>query len=231
MNQSNKITRRIAKIIPALGMAFLTSCGDYTVTTPSTSQQPILRMSGYPALSGRPALRTPSSIGILTTRRTDTLDFGNTSTDLTKNPKIRSMQSLSSIVPIDSYYQLNDVLTQRAKLIHDAKFLGLDIILVCDQLTDTSRNPSFIQVATLGIVDLGMRKQNTQLTVLAMDARTGYIYGVMGQQEDGLTPRLALFDANLFGDPNRSRFVTTTRKDAVKQFSAFWDQIVEKYQK
>jgi uncharacterized membrane protein len=231
MNQSHKITRLIAKSIPALGMAFLASCGDYTMTTPSTPQQSMARMPGYPSLSGRPALRTPSSIGILTTRRTDSLDFGNASTDLTKNGKIRSMQSINAIVLTNPYYQLNDVLTQRAKLIQDAKFLGLDIILVCDQMTDTSRNPSFIQVATLGIVDLGMRKQNTQLTVLAMDARTGYIYGVMGQQEDGLTPRLALFDANVFGDPDRSRLVTTTRKDAVKQFSDFWDQIVEKYQK
>jgi hypothetical protein len=64
-----------------------------------------------------------------------------------------------------------------------------------------------------------------------MDARTGYIYGVMGRQEDGRAPRLAVFDANLFGDPGRSHLVTTTRRDAVKQFPAFWGDIVAKYRR
>ncbi len=229
MNHHSKTIRHFARPVAALSLLFLASCGDYTMSTPRTSQQEMLRMTGYPTLSGRPALRTPASIGILTTGRTEAMNFGDAGSDLTKSGKIRSMQSINAIIPADDYYQLNDVLAKRAKLIHEAKFLGLDVILVCDQMTDTSRNMSLIQAATLGIVDLGPRKQNTQLTVLCMDARTGYIYDVMGQQEDGLTAKLSLFEANLLGDPNRSGLVTTTRRDTVKQFSTFWNQVVEKY--
>lgn len=65
------------------------------------------------------------------------------------------------------------MIAKRAKLIHDTRFLGLDLILICDQETDSDRTPSLVGIATLGIVDAGMRKQNTQLTVLCMDARTG----------------------------------------------------------
>lgn len=188
-------------------------------------------MAGYAALSGRPALRTPAAIGIFTTGRTDALDFGKGTDDLMKSGNIRSMQSINAIVSSGNYYQLSDVLAKRAKLLQEAKFLGLDVILVCDQMTDTSDNFSLVQAATLGIVDLGLKKQNTQLTVLCMDARTGYIYGTMGQQEDGRAPRLAIFDNNVFGDPKRSYLVSTTRRDAVKQFPAFWNQVVAKYGK
>lgn len=76
------------------------------------------------------------------------------------------------------------MIAKRAKLIHDTRFLGLDLILICDQETDSDRTPSLVGIATLGIVDAGMRKQNTQLTVLCMDARTGYVYGVMGRRHD-----------------------------------------------
>lgn len=186
-------------------------------------------MSGYPTLSGKPNLRTPSAIGIFFTGRTDALDFGKNQPDLTKSNTIRSIQPINSIVSKSDYYQLNDVLSKRAKLIHDTRFLGLDVIIVCDQMTDTANSFSLVQAATLGIVDLSMKQQNTQLTLLCMDARTGYIYGTMGQQEDGRTPKLSIFDANVFGDPERSHLVNTTRRDAVKQFPAFWDQVVAKY--
>ncbi len=231
MNIPSQSTRRFTNKIPGIFLLLLTSCGDYSGTTPTTSQQAMSQMSGYPTLSGRPALRTPASIGIFTTGRTDALDFGQGGSDLMKSGNIRSIQPINSIVSSGNYYQLSDVLAKRAKLLHEAKFLGLDVILVCDQMTDTDRNMSLIQGVTLGIVDLGLKKQNTQLTVLCMDARTGYIYGTMGQQEDGSTARLALFDSNVFGDPNRSHLVNTTRRDAVKQFPTFWNQVVAKYRR
>ncbi|NJM36432.1 MAG: hypothetical protein HC845_00330 [Akkermansiaceae bacterium] len=231
MNTPIKFTKLVTKSLPVFGLVLLASCGDYATTIPSTPQQTLSQMPGFPTISGRPNLRTPSAIGILTTGRTDAMDFGNTNIDLTKSGNIRSMQSINAMVSSGDYHQLNDVLTKRAKLIHDTKFLGLDIILVCDQMTDTSRDLSPVQLVTLGLLDLGTRKQNTKLTVLCMDARTGYIYGVMGQQEDGNVVKLTLVESNLFGDPNRSRLVTTTRRDAVKQFPAFWNQVVEKYGK
>jgi len=225
-------TKGLATIAtPAIAVLLLASCGDYSTTTPVTTQQTMSKMAGYPMPSGRPALRTPAAIGIFTTGRTDALDFGNTATDLTKSGNIRSMQSINAFASNNEYYQLNDVLVKRAKLLHDTKFLGLDIILICDQMTNTDGNLSLTQMATLGILDLSMKKQNTQLTVLCMDARTGYIYGTMGQQEDGNAPRLALFDNDVIGSTNRSHLVNTTRRDAVKQFPEFWNQVVAKYRK
>lgn len=207
----------------------LGSCGNYEMTTPVTTSQQVSAMKGYPALSGKPALRVPATIGVFTTGRTDSIDFGDAAAEAMKGGQIRSMQSINSFVPNREYYQLHDVIAKRAKLIHDTRFLGLDLILICDQETDSDRSPSLVGIATLGIVDAGMRKQNTQLTVLCMDARTGYVYGVMGRQEDGRTPRLALFHADVFGDSKRSHLVHTTRSEAVKGFPKFWSEVVQKY--
>lgn len=223
--------KSVTKLPLLLFAGAIVSCGDYQMTTPVTSGQEMSRMQGYSTPSGRPALRTPSAIGVLTTGRTDALDFGSTGARLQESGNIRSMQAINAFVSGNDYYQINDVLSKRAKLIHDTKFLGLDVILVCDQQTDQDRNLSLTQFATLGILDVRLQKQNTQLTVLCMDARTGYVYGVMGQQEDGRAPRLAVFDTNVLGDPNRSYLVGTTRRDAVKQFPEFWNQIVTKYRK
>ena len=175
MNPSSHSTRRFARFIPGLALMVLSSCGDYSTTTPMSSSQEMRRMSGYPTLSGKPALRTPAAIGIFTTGRTASLDFGKAGQDLTKSGKIRSMQSINAIASSGDYYQLNDVWSKRAKLLHDVKFLGLDVILVCDQMSESSNDSSIVSALTLGLFDVGAPKQNTQLTVLCMDARTGYI--------------------------------------------------------
>ncbi len=231
MNPQRPTLIRISKIASCFAFSLLASCGDYSTTTPVSSQQSISRVSGYPGLSGKPALHTPAAIGIMTTSRTDTLDFSEAGKILQSEGSIRSMQSIQAFVSNDDFYQLQDVLAKRAKLLHDTKFLGLDVILICDQMTKTSDNASLVQVATLGILDLDMKKQNTQLTVLCMDARTGYIYGTMGQQEDGRAGKLSIFDQNVFGDQKRSHLVRTTRRDAVKQFPEFWHQVKAKYSK
>ena len=229
MNTPSRFTRRYARFIPGLALMALSSCGDYSTTTPMTSSQEMRRMSGYPTLSGKPALRTPAAMGVFTTGRTTALDFGKAGQDLTKSGKIRSMQSINAIVSSGDYYQLNDVLSKRAKLLHDVKFLGLDVILVCDQMSESSNDSTVVSALTLGLLDVGAPKQSTQLTVLCMDARTGYIYGTMGQQEDGRTPRLEIFDNTVFGSSGSNRLVNTTRRDAVKQFPAFWNQVVAQY--
>lgn len=231
MKNPLQFAKIIASPLSALLGLLLVSCGNYQTTTPVTASQQVSTMAGFPTPSGKPALRTPSTIGILTTGRTDALDFGPAGVDLTKSGHIRGMQSINAFASSREYYQLNDVLAKRAKLIHDTKFLSLDVILICDQTTDSDSSLSLVQLATLGIVDAGLRKQNTQLTVLCMDARTGYVYGVMGRQEDGRTPQFAVFDSNLFGSPGRSHLVTTTRREAVKQFPQFWQDIVATYGK
>jgi hypothetical protein len=53
----------------------LARCGNYQMTTPVSASQSTPRLTGYPALSGKPALRTPAAIGILTTGRTHALDL------------------------------------------------------------------------------------------------------------------------------------------------------------
>ncbi len=184
----------------------------------------------FPALSGRPALRTPTRIGVLSTGRTDTLDFSSVAGGIQPGGSIASITPIDAFIPNREYHQLSDVLAKRAKLLHDARFLGLDVIVVCDQQSQRDRTPSLLGVATLGIFDAGLRKQNSQLTVLCMDARTGYIYGVMGQQEHGRAPRLALFQADVFGDADRSHVAQTTRRQAVEQFPQFWEEVAQKYQ-
>jgi hypothetical protein len=231
MNTHRHTLIRISKIAASFAISLLASCGDYSSTTPFTSQQDVSRVSGYPSLSGKPALRTPAAIGIMTTSRTDSLDFSDAGKKLQAEGSIRSMQSIQSFVSNNDYYQIQDVLAKRAKLLHDTKFLGLDVILICDQMTETADNASLVKAATLGILDLDLKKQNTQLTVLCMDARTGYIYGTMGQQEDGRASTVSIFDQNVFGDKKRSHLVRTTRRDAVQQFPEFWNQVTAKYRK
>jgi hypothetical protein len=231
MNTPSHFARRFARLIPSLALMALSSCGDYTSTTPVSSSQEMTQLKGYSRLSGRPALRTPAAIGIFTTSRTEVLDFGTAAQDLTKSGQIRSMQSINALVSSSDYYQLGDVLAKRAQLLNDVKFLGLDVILVCDQMSDGGTSDTLVKAATLGMLDIGLPKQNTQLTVLCMDARTGYIYGTMGQQEDGVTPRLGIFDSTVFGGTRSNRLVNTTRRDAVKQFPAFWNEVMRKYGK
>lgn len=227
----NKPTIKLfSKLSLLLTCLLLASCGNYEMTTPVTASQEIPKMSGIPSVSGKPALRTPSKIGLVTTSRTDTLDFSEAGKKLTESGEIRSIQPVSAFIPEREYYQLNDVLAKRAKLIHDTRFLGLDVLLVCDQQTQTDHSPSLLGIATLGILDVGMRKQDTQLTVLCMDARTGYVYGVMGRQEDGHAGKFELFGLNAIGSPGRSHLVQTTRREAVKEFPNFWKQLVDKYE-
>ena len=207
----------------------LARCGNYQMTTPVSASQSTPRLTGYPTLSGKPALRTPAAIGILTTGRTHALDLHQAKLDPATRASIRSIQPLDSFLPGREYYQLSDVLTKRPKWIHDLRFLGLDVILVCDQDSSAGEGSSLVEAATLGMLDLGLRKQSTQLTVVCIDARTGYVYGSMGRREDGHTPRLAVFDANVLGDPSRSHLVRTTRREAVKEFPAFWQEVVAQY--
>ena len=225
-------TKRTTTLVNHLGLLsclLLASCGNYQMTTPMTASQEVSKMSGFPALSGKPALRTPANIGVITTGRTDALDFASVSGDIKAGGSIRSIQPIDAFIPGREYHQLSDVLAKRAKLIHDTRFLGLDVILVCDQETRRDRSPSLLGVATLGILDAGFRKQDSQLTVLCMDARTGYVYGVMGRQENGHAPRLALFHADVFGNADRSHVAQTTRREAVRHFPQFWAEVAAKY--
>lgn len=201
------------------------------MSVPVTSRQDVVQMSGYPKLSGRPQLRSPSTIGVLTTRRTDAIEFTNGGQGGGASRNIRAIYPIQSFCGHSSYYQMSDVLANRAKIIQDAKFLGLDVIVVCDQETQKDDDFSLSQIVTLGLVDLSMKKQQTKLTVLAMDARTGYIYGVMGREKDGRAGRLALVGSDMLGDPARSHVVKTARNDAIQQFPAFWDQVVAQYQR
>jgi hypothetical protein len=230
MNTHRSIPIRAALIASSFAISLLASCGSYSNTTPVTSQQEVLRVSGYPSVSGKPALRTPAAIGYMTTGKTGPLDFSDAGKKLQMDGSIRLMQPIQAFISND-YYRIQDVLAKRAKLIHETKFLGLDVILICDEVTETSDNVSLVKIATLGILDIDMKKQNTQITVLCMDARTGYIYGTMGQQEDGHAGKLSLFDQYLFGDQNRSHLVKTTRRDAVEKFPEFWKQVVAQYRK
>lgn len=207
----------------------LASCGNYEMATPLTSSQQVSTLKGYPALTGKPALKVPARIGVLTTRRTESIDFSEAATQLGQNGHIRSMQPINAFLPGGDYDQLSDVLHKRAKLIHDSRFLGLDVILVCDQNTESDSSPSILGLATLGMLDVGMRKQNTQLTVVCIDARTGYVYGAMGREENGRTPRLALFQEDALGSPKRSHLVRTSRREAVEGFPTFWNDLVANY--
>lgn len=217
--------------LPYLLCLLVASCGNYEMTTPITPSQEISKMSGVPAVSGKPDLRTPARIGMVTTQRTNSLDFSKATDKLKTEGSIKSFQPVDPFISQGEYYQLNDVLSKRAKLIQDTKFLGLDVLLVCDQQTQTDSSPSLLGVLTLGILDAGMRKQDTQLTVLCMDARTGYVYGAMGRQEDGHTANLSVLWSDDLGDSDRSHLVQTTRREAVEEFPKFWKQIVDQYGK
>lgn len=231
MKNKSPITAIIASHLPTIMSLFLVSCGNYQSTAPLTAGQQILEMDGYPTPSGKPALRVPSTMGVLTTSGTDTFGFNSVGEKLMQSGQIRRIQSINAISKSSRYGDISDVLSRRAQLINETQALGLDVILVCDQRTKSDDPISLVEGVTLGIVDVGLRrKQNTRLTVLCMDARTGYVYGVMGREEEGHTPQFALFQENIIGDPKRSHLVATTRREAIEQFPAFWRDIVRTYQ-
>lgn len=212
-----------------LGAASLVSCADYTMTTPVTSKQEVSWVKGVPPVSGKPDLRTPSSVGVFVTRGTSTLDIEKVVNRLSNEDTIRFVQPVNVFVSGCDYPQLEDVLSKRAKLIHETAFLGHDVLLVCDQNTETDDRVSLVQMLTLGILDFGVKKQSTQLTMMVMDARTGYIYGTMGQHEEGHVPRAGIMAARLIGDPDQTHLVHTTREDAINGLPGFWNQVVAKY--
>ncbi len=221
--------RRFIRLRLLLCVLLVSACGNYNMKTPITSHQEVAKMSGYPALSGRPSLRAPSRIGVFTTGRTDSLNFSAATQGIEPGGNIESIQQIDPFITQRHYRDLNAVISKRAKLLHEARFLGLDVIVVCDQETKRDRSPSLVRLATLGILDAGLRKQDTQITVVCIDARTGYVYGVMGRQQHGRAPRLALFHVHALGDTDRNHIARATRREAVEQFPEFWDGVVKDY--
>ena len=218
--------------IPIVVGLSLSGCGTYDSTMPVTSHQPqsIAKTGKAIALSSKPALRTPSRIGVFTTRRTNLVDFSDVTKGMKKHDQIASIQSIDAFISKEDFRSLSDVMQNKGKLIQESSFLGLDVIVVCDQATTSDTSTSILGILTLGIIDFGVRKQDTQLTVVCMDARTGYVYGVMGRNQNGHTAKASLFSNDLFGSEG-SHLAQTTRKEAVRDFPDFWSDVVSKYKK
>lgn len=211
----------------------LSSCGSYeTVSAPARSQSvPVNK--GVRSVSGKPNLHVPARMGILTSSR-----FPMSALD-PKDVQHLQQADISSIIPINTYvesgrrYQLNDMLHRRAEIIENTRFLGLDVILLCDQSVTASSKQAAppLQWFSLGIVNPETHKTQAQLDAVLIDARTGYIYGAVGDAGTSNGFALTVLEGEFVKDSGESRASDDARKQLIKRFPAFWESVKRQYKR
>jgi hypothetical protein len=184
-------------------------------------------------VSGKPNLHVPARLGILTSSRFDASSI----TD--KELKSLQQSGITSIIPINTYagdshrYQMTDLMYQRAQIIDNTKFLNLDLILLCDQSSskDTQQHLPPLQYLSLGIVNPESTKANVQLDAVLMDARTGFIYGTIGDAGKSTAVSLTIFDAEATANAGEKRASNKAKQQLITRFPAFWNNVKKQYQK
>lgn len=220
-----------------IGAALLTlalsSCGSYETVSSPNGPQSVPSLKGVRGVSGKPNLHVPARLGILTSSRFDASSI----TD--KELKSLQQSGITSIIPINTYagdshrYQMTDLMYQRAQIIDNTKFLNLDLILLCDQSSskDTQQHLPPLQYLSLGIVNPESTKANVQLDAVLMDARTGFIYGTIGDAGKSTAVSLTFLEAEAAADAGQRRASSRAKQQLITRFPAFWESVKKQYKK
>lgn len=213
-------------------VAALASCGSYQHVS-EVSSQSVPDFQQYPKVSGRPALRVPARMGILTTSRFRDALAGDQLAKL-QAPGIRTVMPVNAYVTGDEkLWRLSDLLYQRSKIISETRLLELDLILLCDQTEDTQTRDHVPPLSwlSLGMINPQSTKVHTQLDVALMDARTGYVYGVIGDEGKGSSHSLTFLEADAVKETGRIRAGNSAKTQLTSRFPAFWQAVRQRYGK
>jgi hypothetical protein len=211
----------------------LSSCGSYETVSAPTQSQSVPVNKGVRSVSGKPNLHVPARMGILSSAR---FPMHSLSSD---DLKLLQQSDISSIIPINTYvdsgrrYQLNDMLHRRAEIIDSTRFLGLDVILLCDEsVSATSKQVAPpLQWFSLGIVNPESHKTQAQLDAVMIDARTGFIYGAVGDAGTSNGMALTFLESEFVKQSGESRASDSARKQLIKRFPAFWENVKRQHKR
>lgn len=223
-------------VTPCLALAtsiLLGACNTYDHVSSYTSSQNVPAAKGAKAMKGYPDLRLPARMGILTSR-------GFRGASLGKNEIAKLQQSgISSVLSVDAYVNnevtgdMAEMMQGRARIIEDTRHLDLDIILLCDQTSHRENRQHMppLQILSLGMVNPESTSTRTQLDVVLMDARNGYIYGAIGDESTGSSLSLTFLEAEMVQDAGEQRAATGAKKKLFERFPAFWEGVKGRYGK
>jgi hypothetical protein len=185
-------------------------------------------------VSGKPALHTPARIGVLTTARFKQGALTDDELKQLQAPGIRSIMPVNTYVGDEGHlWNMADLMRQRAMIINNTRFLDLDLILLCDETVnvETRQHIEPLQWFSLGILNPESTRTRTQLDAAMMDARTGFIYGVIGDEGKGASHSLTFLEAEAVKEAGKNRASSSARKQLVGRFPAFWTKVKSHYGK
>ena len=191
-----KIKYVLTPLVTTLLLFNLSSCNDYS--TPSTYDVPVVSGNVTPSkhkkssrfLSNknlRPTVSFPCRIAFARVRSAggNSLIFDDHRDLETQEHQkiIASLPKVAGVVNIQAAF-LGDSNTDYDELRKAARRLGANMLAVYQiNATMRSHNASMIlSVATLGAAPINGNKATASISLIFMDARTGYIYGVMEDQ-------------------------------------------------
>ncbi len=221
------------RLLPCIVSLALSACGSYESVSSPSSSPAVPQIKGVPAVSGKPNLRVPARMGIVTSTR-----FGQSSLNPDDVSKLQQ-QGITAVIPVNGYidqskcYSMADLMYQRAQIIKNTKFLNLDVILLCDEnfTSDTSDHLPFLQPLSLGMVNPATKHTQVQANAALMDARTGYIYGAIGGFSKSNSHSLTFIEAEAFSDAGKNRASRDAKKELTQKFPAFWENVKKRHGK
>ena len=184
-------------------------------------------------MKGYPDLRLPARMGILTSQGFRGASLGQKEIARLQQSGISSVLSVDSYVTGDVTGGMADMMRGRARIIEDTRHLDLDIILLCDQTSHQENREHMppLQILSLGMVNPESTSTRTQLDVVLMDARNGYIYGAIGDESTGSSLSLTFLEAEMVRDAGEKRAAVGAKKRLFERFPAFWEGVKGRYGK
>ena len=234
-----KITHILTPVVSSILFASLNSC-DYT--TPSNYTAPPMPGVGSKATTSkslsssnrslRPTVSFPARIAFARVKTTsgNTLYFDN-NRDL-ETPEhakiISSLPHISGVANIHSSY-LESNHTSYAELRKAARRIGSTMLAVYQVNTSsrTTNGSTLLSVATLGAAPTNGHKATATISLIFMDAKTGYIYGIM--EERATSGSLSTSWGNYDANKNAEHKANTKAFDKlIKRLPQFWPTVYSK---
>lgn len=226
------IHHRFATPSLALATVFLLgACNTYDHVTSYSPSQNVPTEKGLKTMRGYPDLRLPARMGILTSRGFRGASLGQKEIARLQQSGIHSVLSVDSYVSDEVTDGMADMMRGRARIIEETRHLDLDIILLCDQTSHRENRQHMppLQILSLGIVNPESTSTRTQLDVVLMDARNGYIYGAIGDESTGSSVSLTFLEAEIVQDAGEKRAAVGAKRRLFERFPAFWEGVKGRY--
>lgn len=214
-------------IAPLALAALVSSCGSYQHVSSAASGRPIPATKDAGGLSGKPALRLPARIGVVCSGRSQAAGFDEAGLAALRQPGVAEVIPATAYLPGDGIHTMADFMPQRARVVQALRFLDLDLVLFCDESTqreDRDHVPP-LQYLSLGLINPQSVAVRASADAVLMDARTGFIYGALGEAGKGSSHTLTALEAESLGTFAEHRARQEARRKALARFPGFWDQV------